>query len=199
LNLSSAATAMALLVAITGCTTVRAATAPPQQVDRRVFEVVTGASAGSHSVYVRVADQLPGVADRSARLTVHKLTDSLYLRVIPESHTKVGRGAFAYLFQLARDAAGREPIGATDQPSHGPSADLVRAADFRNSDNTGPNALGPKNVNAAGEVRTIAYGELVMEIRVLGFAIVGLGPSQIPAFSELSCVVTVRAARHLPA
>jgi len=52
---------MALLVAI-----IDATNAPPQQVDRRVFEVVTGASAGSHSVYVRVADQLPGVADRSS-------------------------------------------------------------------------------------------------------------------------------------
>jgi hypothetical protein len=92
LDLSSAATA-AVAAALFGFASIDVTNAPPQQVDRRVFEVVTDASAGSHSVYVRVADQLPGGADRSARITVHKLTDSLYLRVIPERHTKVGRGA----------------------------------------------------------------------------------------------------------
>jgi len=164
-----------------------------QQIDRRVFPIVTDAKApGVYSVFVRFSDDLEGSADRTSRVTVYALTDSLYLRVIPQSHTKVVHGAFAYFFQLSKDAAGHVPISATDQPAHGLSADLLRAADFRNSDNTGPNAVGPKNVNAAGELRTIRYRSQTMEIRVLSLEIVGLGPAQTPAFSEFSCLVTVR-------
>jgi hypothetical protein len=73
---------------------------------------------------------------------------------------------FAYAFRLSRDPAGGTVIPATDQPAHGPSADLLRAMDFRNSDNTGPYAMGPKNMNAAGEFRRITYATHVMEIRV---------------------------------
>jgi len=168
-----------------------------QTVDRRQFPVVPldENAPGVYSLVLHLSDALPGPVSRRSRIEVHKLTNSLYLRVIPESHTKVQRGAFAYVFQLAKDASGRVTVPAVDQPSHGPSADVVRAADFRNSDNTGPNAVGPKNVNAAGELRTIAYADLTMEIRVRSFEIVGLGPAAIPAFSDLSCAVTVRPRR----
>jgi hypothetical protein len=91
------------------------------------------------SVYVQLADDLPGAADRSTHVAVYRLADSLYLRVIPQGHRDV------------------------------------------NSDNTGPNDIGPKNVNAQGEFREILFVEII-----------GLGPSRIPAFSELSCVATVR-------
>lgn len=170
-----------------------AAAVRAQQIDHRTFPSVPNPHApGVYAIALEVSDDLPGPADRTSRIAVHKLSDSLYLRVIPESHTQVRRGAFAYVFQLAEDSAGRAPIPAIGQPGHGPSADLVRAADFRNSDNTGPNAVGPKNVNAAGELRTIGYADQTMEIRVLSFDIVGLGPTAIPAFADLSCLVTVR-------
>ena len=74
---------------------------------------------------------------------------------------------------------------------HGPTPADVGARDFRNSDNTGPNELGPKNVNAAGEYRRIEYERYVLEIRVLSFDIVNLGAGHFPAFSRLTCVVTV--------
>jgi len=168
----------------------------PLQIDRRTFPVAADANGpGVYSIVVSLTDDLPGPTNRTSRVAVHRLTDSLYLRVIPESHAKVQRGAFAYFFQLAKDASGSAANPAVDQPGHGPSADLVRAADFRNSDNTGPNMVGPKNVNAAGALRTIAYADVTMEIRVVSFEIVGLGPAETPAFSALSCVVTVRPRR----
>jgi hypothetical protein len=165
-----------------------------QDSDKRTFDVVSHAhaSTGVFSVYVRLDDGLPGVADRASRVAVYRLADSLYLRVIPQGHRKVERGAFAYAFALSRDAAGETWLRPTNQPSHGVSANVPRAADFRNSDNTGPNETGPKNVNAAGAFREVEFADYVLEIRVLSFEIVGLGPSQVPAFVQLSCLVTVR-------
>jgi hypothetical protein len=138
-----------------------------QQVDRRTFEVVQHASAPDiYSVPLELADDLPGGADGPSRVSTYQLGIALYLRVIPERHANVPRGVFAYAFQLSCDPAGATVIPATDQPAHGPSADLLRAMDFRNSDNTGPYAMGPKNMNAAGEFRRITYATHVMEIRV---------------------------------
>jgi hypothetical protein len=57
----------------------------------------------------------------------------------------------------------------TNQPGHGVTEDIPRAADFRNSDNTGSNQIGPKNVNAVGEFREIVFAEYLLEIRVLSF------------------------------
>jgi hypothetical protein len=165
-----------------------------QEVDRRTFDVVAG-TPGTYSAYLQLEDDLPGSADHKARAAVHRLNEGLYLRVTPEAHPQVPRGAFAYVFQLSRDAEGLTAILATDQPGHGPTADIVRAMDFRNADNTGPNAVGPKNVNAAGEFRHITYAGYVMEIRVLSFEIAGLGPSAVPAFTRFSGVVTVRDTR----
>jgi len=164
-----------------------------EQVDRRMFEVVQHDAAPEvYSVHLELADDLPGGADRSSRISAYQLGNALYLRVIPQTHAYVPRGAFAYAFQLSRDPTGATAIPATDQPAHGPSDDLLRAVDFRNSDNTGPNAVGAKNRNAAGEFRRITYATFVVEIRVLSFELVGLGSSQIPAFSKLSCLVTIR-------
>jgi hypothetical protein len=168
-------------------------TVSAQESDQRTFGVVTHSNAPAvSSVYVQLADELPGAADRSSKVAVYRLADSLYLRVIPLGHRDVERGVFAYSFALARDAAGKTVIPATNQPSHGVTEDVPRAADFRNSDNTGPNEIGPKNVNAAQEFREIAFADYMLEIRVLSFEITGLGPSRIPAFSQLSCLATVR-------
>lgn len=164
-----------------------------QPVDRRTFEVIERAgSPEAYSVYVQFADNLPGDESRQSQVAVYRLGASLYLRVIPESHTMVAKGAFAYAFQLSRDAAGTVAVQATNQPGHGPSGDVVRAVDFRNSDNTGPNTIGPKNVNAQGEFRHVSYASHVMDIRVLSFEIVGLASSQIPAFARFSCLVSIR-------
>jgi hypothetical protein len=164
-------------------------------VDRREFAVVAPLTVpGLHSVYVDLSEDEPRAADRAVR--VHRLADSLYLRVIAEGHVAVARGVFAYAIQLSRDAAGESPILPTNQPRHGPAADYLRAADFRNSDNTGPNEIGPKNVNAAGEFREVLYPAHELEIRVLSFEIVGLGPSKVPAFARVSFLATVRARRR---
>jgi hypothetical protein len=165
-----------------------------QASDRRTFAVSTHSNAPAvSSVYVQLADDLPGAADRSTHVAVYRLADSLYLRVIPLGSRGVERGVYAYSFALARDAAGQTVLPPTNQPLHGLTADVPRAADFRNSDNTGPNEVGSKNVNAAGEFREIVFADYVLEVRVLSFEIVGLGPSRIPAFSQLSCLATVRA------
>jgi hypothetical protein len=165
-----------------------AAVGSAEETDRRTFDVAIHANSPAvASVYVQLADEHPGTP------AVYRLTDSLYLRAIPLAHAKVERGAFAYSFSLARDAAGEKRLRPTDQPAHGPSEDVLRAADFRNGDNTGPNQVGPENVNAAGEFREIEFEDHALEIRVLSFEIVGLGPSRIPAFSRLSCLVTIRA------
>ncbi len=164
-----------------------------QESDRRTFAVVTHSNAPAvSSVYVHLADDLPGAADRSTYVAVYRLADSLYLRVIPLGHRDVERGVFAYSFALSRDSAGEALIPPTNQPLHGVTEDVPRAADFRNSDNTGPNEIGPKNVNAAGEFREIAFADYVLEIRVLSFEIIGLGSSRIPAFAQLSCLATIR-------
>jgi hypothetical protein len=167
--------------------------AEAQSVDRRTFELIERAgSPDTYSVYAQFADDLPGGASRRSQIAVYRLGASLYLRITPESHAKVAKGAFAYAFQLSRDAAGTIAVPAANQPGHGPSGDVVRAMDFRNSDNTGPNAIGPKNVNAPGEFRQVSYAGHVMEIRVLSFEIVGLGPSPVPAFARFSCLITIR-------
>jgi hypothetical protein len=168
-----------------------ASAADVQDVGRRRFDVVVG-TPGTYSVYLEFEDDQPGGADRSSGVAVRRFADSLHLRVIPQRHPLVERGVFSYGFLLARDAAGLQSFLPTNQPGHGPSADDVRAMDFRNSDNTGPNAVGPKNVNAAGEFRRITYTGYVMEIRVLSFEIAGLGPSAVPGLTQFASVVTVR-------
>src|ERR1043165_1186592 len=161
----------------------------PQATDRRTFVVVTPANvSGFYSVYAELADDLAGPADRANRVVVYRLSDSLFLRVVPQSHVAVERGAFAYSFQLSRDATGRSLVQPTNQPGHGLTSDTLRAADFRNSDNAGPNEIGPKNVNAAGEFRQVEYDDYSLEIRVLSFEIVGLGSARIPAFARVSCL-----------
>jgi hypothetical protein len=169
-------------------------TTAPQEADKRSLAVVTRASVpGVYSVYAELTDDLPGTAAVSARVRAYRLSDSLYVRIIPQSHVAVERGVPAYAIQLSRDAAGQSVILPTNQPRHGSAADYLRAADFRNGDNTGPNETGPKNVNAAGEFREVQFADYGLEIRVLSFEIVGLGPSKVPAFTRVSCLVTIKA------
>jgi hypothetical protein len=47
-------------------------------------------------------------------------------------------------------------------------------------------------VNAAQEFREVVFADYVLEIQVLSFEIIGLGSSCMPAFSQFSCLATVR-------
>ncbi|MFQ5935389.1 MAG: hypothetical protein ACE5LB_03155 [Acidiferrobacterales bacterium] len=115
----------------------------------------------------------------------------LWLRVRELKHVKVRRGAFAYSFQFASDHEFRTLLNPQNQPGHGITADVVAAFHFRNSDNSGPNQIGPKNVNAPQEVRHLLYEGFASEIRVVRFQIIGAEPGQVPAFAFLECLVIV--------
>jgi hypothetical protein len=122
----------------------------------------------------------------------YELADGLFLRVIPERDTRVSTGVFGFYFQLAKDDAGTETIRSTDQPGHGITEDSVNAFHFRNIDNTGPNEIGEKNLNAPGALRVVEYDGIEMQLRVLAIDIVGAKPGATPSFRSLDCLVTVR-------
>ena len=58
---------------------------------------------------------------------------------------------------------GAPDFASVTPPFHGPNAADIQGQHFRNSDNTGPNELGPKNVNAPGKIRQIQYCSSVKE------------------------------------
>jgi hypothetical protein len=117
----------------------------------------------------------------------------LWLRALPLGHVKVKQGKFAYSFQFSADSSFDKILRPTDQPAHGITADVVAAFHFRNSDNSGPNEVGPKNVNAPQEIRQITYDGFRAEIRLLRFQIIGTRPGMLPSFIFLECLVRVEA------
>ena len=108
-----------------------------------------------------------------------------------QRHTAVGTGTFAYAFLLTTDPSSWDALISINQPAHGISADVVAAFHFRNADNSGPNQVGPKNVNAPQAYRQLRYHGYQMEIRVLETDIINLGEGAIPAFASLSVMLTV--------
>lgn len=117
----------------------------------------------------------------------------LWLRALPFGHVRVKQGMFGYSFQFSTDSAFDKILRPADQPAHGITADVVAAFHFRNSDNSGPNEAGPKNVNAPQEIRQIAYEGFRVEIRILRFQITGTRPGMLPSFIFLECLVRVEA------
>lgn len=99
---------------------------------------------------------------------------------------------FAYSVQLLSKELGGRPVLPTDQPGHGITADVIAAFHFRNRENSAPNAAGPLNVNAPGELRIVRYPGVELEIRILAFEIVHAAPGLVPAFAELSLLVSAR-------
>ncbi|MBU1728312.1 hypothetical protein KKA39_03350 [Patescibacteria group bacterium] len=61
-----------------------------------------------------------------------------------------------WLIQV-RDERGTEDISRLTPPYHGPNPRLVEGWHFRNSDNSGPNEPGEKNVNAPQEFREFIF------------------------------------------
>ncbi len=120
-----------------------------------------------------------------------KLNDNLYLQIYNQGHAKAKSGVFGYSFGLSEDPDGKQIIQAINTPRHGISPDGVFAFHFRNSDNTGPNQIGPKNVNAPGATRFIKYGKYTMIIRVLEAEIINLGENNIPTFSRIKFFITI--------
>jgi len=122
------------------------------------------------------------------------LWSGLSLRLLPLGHVDVEEGVFAYSVQLLSEESQGRPVPAADQPAHGIAADVIAAFHFRNRENSGPNAPGPLNVNAPGELRAIRYPGVTLEIRILAFEIVNTRPGAVPSFSELSLLITAREA-----
>lgn len=118
--------------------------------------------------------------------------DNLYLQVCSQGHAKVKDGEWGYYFSFSKDESGKETLLPTDQPGHGITANGVSAFHFRNSDNSGPNEVGPRNVNAPGALRKITYEGFLAEIRILEFKILNARVGKIPSFASLSCLVTVK-------
>ena len=157
------------------------------QIDRREFEVVLhGGNPRVASVYVNVRADDPELPTR------FKVWDGLYLTVYPQCHMQVGIGVFAYYFGFSRDPDAKLFYRPTNQPGHGITADEVAAFHFRNIDNSGPNDLGPKNLNAPGKLRFLTYDGFEAEIRVLEMEILNATPGVIPSFASMSCIVCVR-------
>ena len=165
------------------------------QSDKRIFTVQQTA-VDAWSVYVKfegpgasnISNNKHGVRTRSHQ----KLSNGLYLQVYSHAHTQTTNGVYGYYFSLSEDAEGKQSLPATNEPKHGIVPRGVDAWHFRNSDNSGPNTGGPKNVNAPGATRLTHFGDLTMKIRVLETNIVSLGKGYIPTFDKFICLVTVR-------
>ena len=159
-----------------------AAASLPAQVDTRVFrEVLHQRHPRIVSIYLKF---LPDDVEVPRQVQVW---DGLYLMVRPIC----GRyeGIAGYYFGFHHDAAGTSQY----HPQGGYTIhDLLFAEHFRNQDNSGPNEVGPKNVNAPSELRELRYEGFSVEIRVLEFQILNATPEAIPSFGSLSCLVTVR-------
>ncbi len=121
------------------------------------------------------------------------LWDGLAVRLVPLGHVGVDAGVFAYAVQLLSGDDGSAPVlRPTNQPAHGITADVVAAFHFRNRENSGPNTVGPLNLNAPGELRQLRYPALTAEIRVLEFHIVDAKAGVVPSFSSLALLITVK-------
>lgn len=156
--------------------------------DRRTFRRVVRRSEPPREVSVYLT--LPGEKGSGEGPRV-PLWPGLSLRLVPLRHVEVRDGVFAYAVKLVSEKSGGVLLP-SDQPAHGISADVVAAFHFRNRDNSGPNAPGPLNVNAPGELRIVRYPGVTLEIRVLSFEIVGAEPGSVPSFASLSLLVTAR-------
>ena len=73
------------------------------------------------------------------------------------------------------DDRGTVDIAKYTTPWHGINATQVHGWHFRNSDNTGPNDGGPKNVNAPQEIREFYFSPEVD--RTFGYAATGQSPT----------------------
>lgn len=168
-----------------------------QESDSRTFIVVTQpGEQPSYSVHVRLPEDLTVADTDRASSAEYKLMSSLYLRVAPERTGEANPGETGFWFSLTDKAIDSPRILPTNQPAHGFRQENVQASHFRNSDNTGPNELGPKNVNVSGAYRRIEFADYVLEIRVLSFEIISIGLGRVPSFSRLDCVVTVSRRGH---
>jgi hypothetical protein len=120
-----------------------------------------------------------------------KVNNNLYLQIISQGHAKAKSGRYGYSFYLSHDIDGKDHIQELNEPAHGFTPFEVDAFHFRNSDNTGSNELGLKNVNAAGATRMVEFSGYRMTIRTLDANIINLGQGEIPTFNTVKFLVTI--------
>lgn len=161
------------------------------QSDRREFLRVTHRAEPPREVSV-YAELHPALDSTEGILA--PLWSGISLRLVPLRHVDVKEGVFAYLVQILPEDSDGPPLPPANQPGHGIAADVIAAFHFRNRENSGPNAPGPLNVNAPGELRFVGYPGVTLEIRILAFEIINARPGAVPSFSELSLLITAREA-----
>ena len=121
-----------------------------------------------------------------------RVWDGLWVRIININHSNVKEGVYGYKVQFASDQEFNNILLPTNQPRHGITADNIAAFHFRNSNNSGPNEAGPRNVNAPQEVRRIMYNNFEILIRILNFEITGIENNKsLPAFAGIEFIIVV--------
>lgn len=161
------------------------------EADRREFNYIV------HSWTPKKVSILFNLKKENKNTEPVKVWSGLWLRTLPLGHVKVKDGIFAYSLQFSTDKEFKNIVLSKNQPGHGITADVIAGFHFRNKDNTGPNEIGPKNVNAPQEYRYLTYKDFEVEIRILNFKIIGIESGVIPAFSNLDFLVSIEETNNI--
>ena len=154
--------------------------------DKRVFHHSV------HTVNPRKVSVFYDYTDISVMDRPVKIWDGLWVRVLNMRNKDVKEGVFAYNLQFSGDQDFTKIILPINQPIHGITSESIAAFHFRNSDNSGPNVAGPKNVNAPQDVRLIEYSGFNAEIRIINFEITGTGSEEsVPSFAGIQFLITL--------
>lgn len=155
--------------------------------DKRVFHH------SIHSVHPKEVSILFDFTDISTMSSPVKIWDGLWVKIINTGHKKVKNGVYGYTVRFATDPDFKNILLPVNQPARGITADGIAAFHFRNSDNSGPNETGPKNVNAPQETRVLKYNGFDVLIRIINFEIIGIGGKEIvPAFAGIEFLLVVK-------
>lgn len=166
--------------------------------DSRIFARVVHSDIRprSVSIYLRMnpagCKDLPTERANQTTRCYSEVWKGLYLQIFLQRAIQVKDGVFGVAVDFSKDKDARNIVLPENQPSHGISSDQIDAFHFRNSDNSGPNEGGPKNVNAPQELRNIYYPGFSVEIRLLEFDISNTGLGKTPAFGSLSFLIVVK-------
>ncbi len=155
--------------------------------DKRVFHHSV------HSMNPKEVSILFDFTDINQMSSPLRVWDGLWVKIINTGHKKVKNGVYGYTVRFATDPDFKNILLPVNQPARGITADGIAAFHFRNSDNSGPNEAGPKNVNAPQETRLLKYKGFNALIRVINMDIIGIGNKDlVPAFAGIKFIVIVK-------